>query len=302
MFLLLVDGNNVASRARYTSLASLSTLSGEPSGVLCGILKSIQWARSACAALPQNTIVFWDGGSAAGRLRLCPEYKSGRHENPTEEELREREKYIQQIREAVVGLSYLGIRSVSIPGVEADDLISIFASQQQSQGNSSIIYSNDKDFHQLVSDSVLILNPHTEEFLQKQDICLKWGVVDPKLVPELRAIIGDSSDGIKGVKGLGEKKAGMIFPFRRTIFDDSPLPEGPLGKAIATARAGKEVIERNLKLMRLPSNWSESFYDETVAAEAERQFQMRPERDIRKFIEFCERWEFSLILDHISHW
>lgn len=297
---LFVDGNHAASRARHSQIASLRTAKGEPSGILCGILKSIHWACKVTRISMADTLVCWDGGRAKKRLELYPEYKL-RPAPTSPEEMQATEEYFDQLNRARVGLSLLGAKQVRVDGVEADDLISIFARDCEARGDDAVIYSGDKDFDQCASDNIRIVRAHNDQEITTAEICRKWGVASPSDITELRAIVGDSSDNISGVPGIGEKRVTLIFPFRDLIFTDDPAPAG-LEKWIALARQHRDIIERNYRLMFLPRSWSESFYNERQVASAMSQAIDQPPRRLADFMGFCRRWEFTSILEQIGAW
>lgn len=298
---LLIDGNHVASRARHAQVASLRTAKGEPSGIVCGVLNSIHWACHVTQIPTTQAITFWDGGRASGRMALFPDYKK-RKPPETEEERIELEDFIVQMRQASLGLSLLGSRQVRCDGTEADDLISIVCTELEAAGHDVVIFSGDKDMHQLVSSRVQVLGHNDERPVGQAEICQRWGVSDPAVIPELRAMLGDSSDNIPGIPGIGEKRALVLFPFRSLIFTEDDVSELPIAKLIAKAREHVHVLDRNYRLMRLPRSWSESFYGELQRATVSEQVASPPQRRLADFIAFCRRWEFASILDQITAW
>lgn len=306
MRFLLVDGNHAASRSRYATAAPvLRTVAGELTGVLCGTLKTIHWAQNLCRISAENTLIFWDDGLARGRVALYPEYKANRiNVDPTAEEKAALEDFRRQCAAARTGLALLGSRQIRHRGCEADDLISITATAYADAGHDCVIFSGDADFQQLASDRISILLPQEKRVWTAEDVCKKWGISKPEKLPELRSLLGvaDSSDNIKGIPGIGEKKAAVLFPVRYLIFTDEPTTDPHLQKLLDQARPHREILNRNYRLMRLPRNWAESFYNDEEARGVLSQFSFPVTRDISEFIRFCERWEFTSILEGIASW
>lgn len=296
---LIVDGNHVAARVKHTAAAALRTSRGEKTGVLMGALKSIHWSQDQVGIQPFCTFVCWDGGHAEFRKQLYPEYKANRKsEIPTPEEIQDRQEYIAQMQLASAALKLLGCRNLRCDGVEADDIISILTHWLVSSGHEVVVASGDKDMHQLASCSVSIFDGTNH--LTVDDVCSKWGISNPADLPWLRAVTGDSSDNIKGVPGLGDKRASLIFPFRHEDVDS--LKGTDVGKFLKKARDHQDIIDRNIRLMQLPRSWDGAGYDQDTALEVNSQISTTPERDIRQFVLFCERWELTSILDQINYW
>lgn len=307
---LLIDANHLASRCRHAGTGqSLTTSEGKRSGVVYGVVRGVSWAKRRVRVDDNRVICFWDAGRATGRMELYPEYKAGRQvEDPTEEELLERKEYYQQIDAAIEGLGYAGIRQVRVTGTEADDLISIYSRFYQKQGHEVVIYSGDYDLHQLSSPTTKILHSGRKlpELLEMSDVLSFWDLPFVHLIPVHKSLVGDTSDAIKGVPGIGKKRACQVAVYPHLILSNCERPEGideKVWRLIEKVRHHQDVVIRNLKLMLLPSTWQSSFYDERQAKKAiDQVLGLGLKRSMTNFLNFCRRWELVSILENIHYW
>ncbi len=203
---LLLDGYNLAFRAFY-GMPELTRSDGFPTGALHGWIKTI-W-RLQDEEKPDGTLVFFDLGGSQDRLALHPEYKAQRAEMP--EAL---EKQVPAIKEMTRALGLVGIE---LDGVESDDLLASQARMLANAGHEVLIVSADKDFAQCVDDRIkMLLPPPTANpklgwrVLDATGVAEKFGV-PPSSIAEYLALIGDTSDNIKGINGVGPKTAEKWF-------------------------------------------------------------------------------------------
>jgi DNA polymerase-1 len=203
---LLVDGYNMAFRAFY-GMPELTRADGFPTGALHGWVKTL-W-KLQDQEKPDGMLVFFDLGGSQHRLALHPEYKAQRKETP--EPL---EKQIPVIKELTRAMGLVG---VEVDGVESDDLVATQASQLAAAGHDVLIVSADKDFAQCVNARIRILLPPPTanpklgwRVLDDAAVLEKFGVTPPQ-VAEYLALIGDTSDNIPGIDGVGPKTAAKWF-------------------------------------------------------------------------------------------
>jgi DNA polymerase-1 len=199
---LLVDGFNLAYRA-YFALPDLTRADGFPTGALHGWVKGL-W-KLADQERPEATLVFFDLGGAQDRLALHPEYKAQREEMP--EALCKQIEPIKQLTRA------MGLVGIEIDGVESDDLLAAQAVALARAGHEAIIVSSDKDFAQVVGDQIKIMLPPPSanpklgwRLLDAAGVREKFGV-PPAQIADYLALIGDTSDNIPGIDGVGPKTA-----------------------------------------------------------------------------------------------
>jgi DNA polymerase I len=203
---MLIDGFNMAFRAFY-GMPELTRTDGFPTGALHGWVKTI-W-RLQDQVQPDAALVFFDLGGSQDRLALHPEYKAQRKETP--EPL---EKQIPVIKELTRAMGLVG---VELDGVESDDLLASQARALANAGHEVLIVSSDKDFAQCVDDRVKILLPPPTanpklgwRIMDAQGVVEKFGV-PPSQIAEYLALIGDVSDNIPGINGVGPKTAAKWF-------------------------------------------------------------------------------------------
>lgn len=245
---LLLDGFNLAFRAFYGMPELIRSTDGFPTGALHGWVKTL-W-RLQDQERPDVMVAFFDLGGAQDRLALLPEYKAQRKETP--EALEKQIPVIKAFTRA------MGLVGVELEGVESDDLLAAQAHQLAAEGHEVLIVSADKDFAQCVGGRVQMLVPPPTanpklgwRRLDVAGVVEKFGV-PPERIAEYLALIGDTSDNIPGITGVGPKTAVKWFAEHGTL-------EGIIAHAAelkpdrfredVTARAGD--LRRNLKLTTL---------------------------------------------------
>ncbi len=201
MRLLLLDGNSIANRAFY-GIKLLSTKDGRYTNALFGFLNILQKLRDDVA--PDGIAAAFDLHAPTFRHQKYAEYKAGRKGMP--EELREQMPVLKEL------LGLMGIHVVEKEGYEADDLLGTLADAAQEQGAPCFIATGDRDALQLVGENVTVLlaatkmgRPETTVY-DVPAIREKYGLEPAQLI-DLKALMGDASDHIPGVPGVGEKTA-----------------------------------------------------------------------------------------------
>lgn len=199
---LLIDGFNLAYRCFY-AIPELTRADGFPTNALHGWMKSL-W-KLEDQETPAGTLVFFDLGGAQDRLALHPEYKAQRKDMP--------DGLVQQLPFVKSLTRAMGFVGIELEGVESDDLLASQAHSLAAAGHEVLIVSADKDFAQIVSDQVkLLLPPPTANprlgwrVLDAAGVVEKFGV-PPAQIADYLALVGDTSDNITGVNGVGPKTA-----------------------------------------------------------------------------------------------
>jgi DNA polymerase-1 len=194
---VLIDGSSYLYRAFHVpNLQRLTDASGNPTGAVHGVLNMTN--RLLQDYEPEHIVVVFDAPGKTFRDDLFPEYKAHRPRMP--DELR------TQIEPTLAAIEALGVRVVRIPGVEADDVIGTLAIVAEARGLETIISTTDKDMTQLVNDHTIVLNTMDNRTLDIAGVEDKFGV-RPELIIDYLTLIGDSSDNIPGVPGVGPKTA-----------------------------------------------------------------------------------------------
>jgi len=240
--LLIIDGHAYAYRA-FHAIRQLSSPTGEPTNAIYGFIKTLGKMRAQLA--PTHVAVVWDAGLAVERLAELPEYKSQRPPMPASLEA--------QIEGIQGYLPAAGLVSLCQPGVEADDWIAALARQAQGVGMDVVIASSDKDFMQLVSPGIGMLNPNdkSEKVWTAEDVRARTGVT-PEQVVDWLSLIGDSVDNIPGVPGVGTKTAaGLLNQFGSVDGLYSRLHEVKPERLQAALASSAATVRRNQRLIRL---------------------------------------------------
>ncbi len=254
--LLIIDGHAYAYRA-FHAIRSLRSPLGRPTNAIYGFVKMLAKMRSAIG--PTHLIVVWDGGLSAARISVLPEYKAQRPGMP--EELK------PQLDEIAGYLKAAGVVSFCRDGVEADDYIACLARRAVEAGMAVVIASPDKDFMQLVSVRIGLLNPNdkSETVWTDEQVRAKSGV-EPSQVVDWLSLTGDSVDNIPGVPGVGPKTAaGLLKQFGSVAQMLARLDEVRPEKLRAALCDAADVVRRNQELVRLQDDLPCEFSPEALA-------------------------------------
>jgi 5'-3' exonuclease len=247
IMLLIIDGNNIAYRAFHTPQGNLTTKQGEPTGVMYGFLNSL---KSYLEKFPETTrcVVMWDGGKAEWRKKIYPEYKGNRSYGKDEEEKAKFDGLFKQINILHEFLPKLGINSVKIYGQEADDLVAIACRILSANNEQAIIVTSDKDMLQLVDENISIYTPYKDKVISLLNFYEETGVTKEAYIG-YRALLGDPSDNIQGVPGIGEKTAKSLMDKYGHI-DNILGAQGEAKKALMKSARTRRIFEpQNLRIL-----------------------------------------------------
>lgn len=214
--ILIIDGLNTFLRA-FTMINHINP-NGHHIGGLTGFLKSIGYAIKMLN--PTKVVIVFDGvGGSNARRNLYPEYKANRHVNrmtnysifSSKEE--ETESINNQMARLIQYLKCLPVTVISIDGLEADDIIGYLANKFQvyNETTNVTIMSADKDFLQLVSDKVQVYSPVKKKVYKPKDVLEEFGVSCYNFL-NYKILMGDQSDNVPGISGLGPVKLLKLFP------------------------------------------------------------------------------------------
>lgn len=197
--LILVDGSSYLYRA-YHAFPPLTNTAGEPTGAMYGVLNMLKSLLAQYS--PTHVAVVFDAKGKTFRDELFEHYKS--HRPPMPDDLRSQ---IEPLHEMVRAM---GLPLLAVSGVEADDVIGTLALEAEKKGYSVLISTGDKDMAQLVTPAITLINTMTNTILGPEEVEQKYGV-PPALIIDFLAMMGDSSDNIPGVPGVGEKTAQALL-------------------------------------------------------------------------------------------
>ncbi len=247
MKLLVFDGNSIINRAFY-AIKALTAKDGTPTNAIYGFLKL--YFKYFEMSKPDMVAVAFDVRAKTFRHKMYDEYKAGRHAMP--DELGVQFEPLKDILRAMNVCIY------EKEGYEADDIIGTLAKYCDDNGHTCDIVSGDRDDFQLVSDSVRVIMPVTRggmsevEIIDKAAIFEKYAL-EPRDLIQLKAIMGDSSDNIKGVAGIGEKGALALIQKFKTLdniydnLDDASIKAGTRKKL----EEGRDSAYLSLDLARI---------------------------------------------------
>ena len=254
--IVLVDTLNLVWRCHW-AYHNLS-YEGQPTGVQYGVLKIIHDLRETVSP---RICFCWDHGvpvPGAAKPRnwrddVLKAYKANRKHDDVEYKA-----VLAQLTKLYWLLNCLGYSSVSVMGLEADDVIGILAKELEVKGEDVLVYSNDKDFYQLLNARVRVLVPRKEkggfQFITQSDVEKEYGIPIQRFA-EFLALGGDSADNIKPMKGMGPKTA--IKLLQSGVDLQTSLSEQP---TYFQGRYGSvwEAILQSYYAARIPTSWDDS--------------------------------------------
>lgn len=259
---LLVDSTNLFIR-NYAAVPSMDE-NGNHIGGMIGFMKSLGLAIRSFK--PTRVVLVFDGkGGSQRRRKLYPAYKQNRkppvrlnrsYDLTTDDEEKQNMKF--QLISLVQMLECLPVTILALDNVEADDVIAYISQLVTLNNGESIIYSTDKDFFQLAADNIKIYNPVKKKTFSSEVILEDYGI-HPKHFHFFRALNGDKSDNINGVKGVGETVLKKYLPeiadptqeINLQFIEQKYAGVKKVPKVITNILSNQSLVERNLQLMNL---------------------------------------------------
>jgi len=258
---LIIDAMNMYFR-NYIINPSIST-NGNPIGGLKGFLQSLQ--KTIKDVNPSEIIICWDGGGGSKKRKtLVKTYKEGRSPIRLNRSIRQmtREQEIEnknwQLTRLFSYLNELPVIQLIIDDIEADDIISQVAQHPVYEDWQKVIVSSDKDFYQLLNDSTILIRPIQKKIVNKNNI-LEEFKIHPNNFALARAIVGDKTDNLPGITGIGLPTVAKRFPFLvekksytiQEIIDHCEDNKIKNIKAYNNILDNEGVVELNYKMMQL---------------------------------------------------
>ena len=305
---LLIDGLNLFFR--NFAMLNFVNEEGLHVGGLGGFIRSLGTLINQIQ--PTSIIIVFDGEwSATNRKNINSDYKSNRNIrritnwqvfNSLEEE---NEAKINQIVRLIQYLKCLPVKVVSFPKVEADDIIAYLAKKLESQYNSkAFIVSSDRDFIQLVTNNIVVYRPIEKDFYTPETVKEKFGIPAKNFIL-YKTLLGDSSDMIKGIKGLGEKGILKKFPEladRELDLDDVyNICESKFKEHVIYARIIQSIreLEKNYTIMDLAKPMLDDkeklFLDNLINKET-------PQLNESAFLKFYHEDGLRHLIKNIEYW
>ena len=221
--LLVIDGNSILNRAFY-GVKLLSNKNGLYTNAIFGMINIIN--KQVEAVKPDYAAVAFDLKAPTFRHKMYDAYKAGRHAMP--DELREQFPYAKRV------LHEMGFAVLEKEGFEADDILGTLAKRAEERGMEAYVLTGDRDSLQLITDKTTVLLATNKDTLVMDRAAFfeKYGV-DASQFVDVKALMGDSSDNIPGVAGVGEKTALKLisdFGSLDNIYDN--IPSDKIGKSV----------------------------------------------------------------------
>jgi len=255
--------------------------------------------------------VFDGVGSTVNRKNLLPEYKSNRNltritnwdifESLDDEHAAK----IDQIVRLIHYLQCLPVKTLSLDKVEADDIIAHLATKLSSDyGSKVFIVSSDKDFIQLVDENIIVYRPIEKDYYTTDTVIEKFGIPASNFIL-YKVLMGDNSDKVAGVKGLGEKKLMKLFPELSqrilTLQDILDISEAKLKENIIYARVldMQDQLEKNYRIMNLHNPMLDDIEREFLDAVIEYPL---PELDTIEFLKYYHEDGLKHLIKNIDYW
>ena len=308
--ILFIDGMNTFIR----SFAVINHINqaGNHVGGLTGFLKSL--GSVIKQVMPTRVIIVFDGEAGSqNRKYLLPEYKSNRNNQNVmnyksfETKKDEDDAKLNEITRLMDYLKLLPVNCMCVDKLEADDIIGYLCGKLYREESEAeiIIMSSDRDFFQLVNDRVSVWSPTKKIHYYTQQVLEEFGV-HPANFLLYKAILGDSSDNVKGVHGIGEKKIAKMFPqfveSERMMLDevfDHAEYNRDYGKLFTRLLEDKRKLAINYQIMNL----HEPNISNVDLEEIHRQFNREvPKLQKYYFLKLCEIDRLGDTLPYTSHW
>lgn len=274
----IIDGSSYIYRAFY-AIRRLTNSKGMATQAVYGfftmLLKVIRERK------PDYICVVFDAPGRGFRHEMSEDYKATRQAMP--EELAPQVPYIKQV------VQYFGVQQMELEGYEADDLIAGLAHRVTERGMDVVIVSSDKDLHQLIADpSIRQWDPQNDRHFTEQVVIERFGVTPGQMI-DYMALVGDTSDNVPGVKGVGEKTGRQLIQTWGSldaVYENlDRIPSESLRKKLAEGRASA-YLSRDLVTLR-PDVVIEKQLEEFAPAPPMR----------KEMIELCEELEFKSLLE-----
>lgn len=234
--LILVDGSGYLYRA-FHALPPLTNSKGEPTGAVLGVLNMLN--KMVKEEAPDRIAVVFDAPGRTFRDDLFEQYKA--HRPPMPDDLRSQ---VQPLYDTVAAM---GLPLLRVSGVEADDVIGTLAKQGAACGYEVLISTGDKDMAQLVGPQVGLINTMSNSRLDRAGVKAKFDVYPEQIVDYL-ALVGDSSDNIPGVSGVGPKTAAKWLNQYQTLNELIAHAADISGKVGENLRKELDILELSRKL------------------------------------------------------
>lgn len=247
---LIVDGNSIGHANHNATKLTVGEMETQ---AIFGVVKSVHALAKNHPGW--NMAVLWDG-KAQWRKEICPEYKENRKATD-EKQAAHKESYKKQSPFVRKALQLMGVRQMLVTSAEADDMAGLMTKKLAKAGQRVKLITGDKDWLQMVQSGVVWFDPIRDRECNMSNFFEFTGYRTPEQFLDGKALMGDSSDNISGVGGIGEKGApefiaefGSVAEFYRQVESGIFVPKKKAHIRLASPE-GRAVFERNRKVMNL---------------------------------------------------
>ncbi len=278
--LVLIDGSSYLYRA-FHAMPPLTNSQGQATGAIYGVINMLRTLIDEYN--PDYVAVVFDAKGKTFRDEMFDQYKANRP--PMPDELR------AQIEPLHAVVRAMGLPCIVEPGVEADDVIGTLAQQAAASGIRSVISTGDKDMAQLVNEHITLINTMNNKILDRAGVIEKFGL-PPEQIIDYLALIGDTSDNIPGIPGVGPKTAVKWFSQYGSldeIINQAETIKGKVGEKFR-ANMAQLPLSRQLTTIKL----------DVPLAETPQTLQMQP-ADIDALRKLFQQLEFKRWLEELEH-
>ena len=272
--IFIVDISSLFFRSYYAISLHMKNKEGTSTNAVYGVFKMLH--KLIKEKSPDYMVICFDTAHPSFRSKLYSEYKANRDEMP--EDLQEQVPYLKQM------MKVLDLPSLEKKGVEADDLIGSAVQLAKKKKLETYIISGDKDFAQLVDDNVFLYDTMKDIVYDKQGVKGKWGVYPEQMLDYL-SLIGDSSDNVPGVRGVGPKGATTLLEKYKdldTIYKNIDKITGATQKKL---KENKKMAYLSKKLISLKSDLKLSLDIKDAEVEDPKNFTDKKREKLKKFLE-----------------
>lgn len=238
---MLIDGHNLLHRAAFGFPARIRNRSGEDRTTLFGFFALLRAAARQLSS-PEVIVIFDGAFGARDRRAMLEGYKPASAGLPADD--------FAELPTIVQALAALDIACIADSRYEADDVIATLA--DVSDDRVTVVLTTDKDFYQLVSDRFVVMNSAASpdrRFVTDVDVIARFGVL-PRQWCDFKALTGDPSDGIPGIRGIGPRRAAYLLSDGRLLDDLRPSEGSPAWVSAAIKRIGDLLLWRDLMRLR----------------------------------------------------
>lgn len=292
---LLIDGSSFLYRAYY-SLKPLHTIEGEPVQAVYGFCRMIK--KLIDTFKPHHVALVWDSKGKTTRHEMYPEYKATRQAAPSD--LFDQKEYIIQFADLI------GMKQIGQPGIEADDIMYSIGKECVERGYNVMVITSDKDMGQMLSDHITIFDPFKYEIITQQKFEEK-GIPVAKL-PFYFALLGDTSDNIPGVHGIGKKGASDLindFNSLEDLYEHLYKVKTGRMRVALTENKDNAFLSRDLFLLQYnPTNLSQQdlAFDPNNWSNARPLFQQLNFKSLLQELGTSKEAQAQNITDKIAYW